>query len=323
MCTAVKDNTLFGRTLDLEYSYDEKIVIVPREYDFTFSGRRIRKHYAMIGVAHIANGYPLFYDAMNEKGLAAAGLNFPVNAVYHDPADAELKNNVAAFELIPWVLSLCDTVDYAEKLLCDTNITNVPFSPELPPTPLHWIIADQYRAITVEQTCNGLAIYENPYGVMTNSPTFPYHLFRVADYMALDSSIGVNTLCPDIILKVYSRGMGGIGLPGDYSSCGRFVRAVFAKNHTTMEERHINRFFHIMDTVSIPKGCVKTDEGKDVSTVYTSCADLEELAYYFTTYDSRRIKCVKLTDAVADADEILSFDMNPNEWTEQIEYLSE
>ncbi|MBE6617634.1 MAG: choloylglycine hydrolase family protein [Ruminococcaceae bacterium] len=321
MCTAIRDNNLFGRTLDLEYSYDEKIVVVPRSYEFTFSGQKVRNHHAMIGVAHIANGYPLLYDGINEKGLAAAGLNFPGNAVYYDPAEG--KHNIASFELIPWILSLCDTVDYAERLLLNANITSVPFSSELPPTPLHWMIVDKSRAITVEQTCDGLAIYENTIGVMTNNPPFTYHLLRTADYMCLDSYSRPNTLCPDIDLNEYSRGMGGLGLPGDYSSNGRFVRAVFGKYHTTQDDSCVNRFFHVMDTVSIPKGCVKTDDGKDVLTVYTSCADLEEPAYYFTTYNCRRIKCVQLSEELANADELRSFAMNPHECKDQIEYFNE
>lgn len=318
MCTAISDGHLFGRTLDLEYSYNEKIVILPRNYGFTISGQNIRYHPAMIGVAHIANGYPLYYDAINEHGLGVAGLNFPGNAVYTEPKPD--KHNVPSFELIPWLLSKCDSTDSAEKLLCDTVITNTSFSPDLPPTPLHWIIADKNRAITVEQTKDGLNIFDNTPGVMTNSPVFPYHLLRVADYMSLDSAVRENTLCQKLKLEAYSRGMSAMGLPGDYSSSSRFVRAVFAKFHTTQAEDWVNRFFHVMDTVSVPKGCVKTDSGKDVYTVYTSCADLESLVYYFKTYDNPTVRGVRLTEALANAGEIISFPMNSDDTTAKKKY---
>ena len=86
MCTAAtyyaKDH-YFGRNLDLEFSYHEEITIVPRSYPFIFRKcEDINHHYAMIGTAFVVEGYPLFYDAVNEKGLGIAGLNFPGNAAY-------------------------------------------------------------------------------------------------------------------------------------------------------------------------------------------------------------------------------------------------
>lgn len=296
MCTAVADRGLFGRTLDLEYSYGEEIVITPRSYRFEFSDKTATdKHYAIIGVAHVSSNTPLYYDGINEAGLGAAALNFPEYAVYHPHKRGQY--NIASFELIPWILSQCDSVDSAQTLLQNVNITADSFSEELKPTPLHWIIADKTRAIIVESTADGMQIYENQLGVMTNSPSFPFHLAKTAEYMHLDSNPPTNTIAPSIELELYSRGMGAIGLPGDYSSSSRFVRTVFAKNHTTgyeNKDRQISRFFHIMDTVSVPKGCVKTDEGKEVYTVYTSCGDLSSGRYFYTTYGCRRIIGVDL-----------------------------
>lgn len=310
MCTAVSDNSLFGRTLDLEFSYGESVVIAPREYRYRFIPNT--SHNAIIGVAHVADGYPLFYDAVNEYGLAAAGLNFPGNAVYHDPID--YKYNLPSYEFIPWILCKCTSVDDAEKLIENTVITGDAFSSKYSPTPLHWIIADKFRSITVESVADGLKIYDNPLGVMTNNPPFPYHLLRITDYLNIGSAGRENTLCPGVSFEPYSRGMSGIGLPGDFSSSGRFVRAVFAKNHTAEDyDNSISRFFHIMGTVSIPKGCVKTDEGKEVYTVYTSCADLENHSYYFTTYSCQRISRVSLTIDAANGNNIRVFEMNTEE----------
>ena len=119
MCTALamsgKDR-YFGRNLDLEYSYIETITITPRNFPFAFRKKEtIAHHYAMIGTAYVRDGYPLYYDATNEKGLSMAGLNFPGNAVYKPYVIG--RENVAPFELIPWILGQCATVKEAKEKL--------------------------------------------------------------------------------------------------------------------------------------------------------------------------------------------------------------
>ena len=88
MCTAATYKTqdfYFGRTLDYEFSYGDEITVTPRNYPFHFRHMgEITSHYAIIGMAHVAGDYPLYYDAVNEKGLAMAGLNFVGNAVYQE-----------------------------------------------------------------------------------------------------------------------------------------------------------------------------------------------------------------------------------------------
>ena len=152
MCTAVTYHTrshYFGRTLDLEYAYDERITITPRNYPLRFRELPdLDHHYAMIGVAFVVDGYPLYYDGVNEKGLGVAGLNFPGNADYK-PRQAG-KHNVCPYEFIPWLLGQCATVQEARKLLERTSFLNVPFRADLPLAPLHWLIADRDSAITVE-----------------------------------------------------------------------------------------------------------------------------------------------------------------------------
>lgn len=312
MCTAISDHTyqhLFGRTLDVECSYGESVVIAPRQIRFDLLYEiPIQAHLAVIGIGCVRGNTPLYYDAVNEAGLAMAGLNFPQNAVYHPKQQG--KHNVASYELIPWVLYQCKTVREAAELLSRTNITPDNFSSDLTATPLHWIIADKERAVTVESVSNGLCIYENRFGVLTNEPPFPYHETRLADFMQLRAEYPQNGLCPSTDLSVYSRGMGAMGLPGDFSSPSRFVRAVFLKNHTAheaSEEKAVGRFFHIMDSVCVPRGCVKTEEGKEMLTRYTSCANTDTATYYFTTYHRRRIRTVDLRSTPLDADTLTQF----------------
>ena len=315
MCTAITEGNLFGRTLDLECSYGESIVITPRKFklDFLYEEKQIN-HAAIIGVAHIHNGIPLYYDAINEHGLAVAALNFPSSAVYLPLQKG--KHNIASFELIPWILGCCKSVAEAKALLSNTNLTPDSISDEIPTTPLHWMISDATESITAEPVREGLKIYENAVGTLTNEPTFDFHMTNLTNYMSLSSLPPKNSLCSSIELKHYSRGMGAIGLPGDYSSASRFVRAVFAKSHTlkpNTKNSEISRFFHIMDSVTQPLGCVITDEGRPVSTVYTSCADLSKGIYYYTTYNCRRIHGVKMSSVDLNGKTVIEIPMKNEE----------
>ena len=179
MCTAVTMNmgdTYFGRTLDYEISHGEQVTFMPRNFPLSFRhGKILTNHYAIEGMACVAEGYPLYFDAFNEKGLAMAGLNFVGYAKYHAPVEG--KNNVASFELIPWILAQCATVQEAKELLDRINLTADAFSETLPPAQLHWMIGDSQETIVVESTSAGLKVYSNPVGVVTNNPEFEDQLF--------------------------------------------------------------------------------------------------------------------------------------------------
>ena len=297
MCTAVNDLSkihLFGRTLDLEYTLNEQVVITPRRFvlDFLHEGR-CYDHYAIIGAAHISGGRPLYYDGMNEKGLCAAALRLPALTVYHEKR--EDRQNLASFELIPWILSRCDSAAAAKEALEKVNITPESFSDALSSTPLHWIIADNKCSFVVESVEEGVQIYDNPFGVLTNAPDFP-------------------TQCR--ILEEH--GDGGEPILGDLSSNSRFIRAIKAKEYTLPAEQRtpsISRFFHIMGTVNQPAGLFRADE-RQLRTVYTACMDTEEMVYYFTTYDCRKIRGVRLKNAHLDLDldTITAFPMKRKEW---------
>ena len=276
MCTAIFDDSLFGRTLDLEFSYGENVVIAPNGYKFNYLYEKDAKSNGIIGVAHMQNGVPLYYDAMNEKGLCMAGLNFPKYAKYLPYCDKKI--NLASYEVIPYILRNCDCVKEAIKVFENVNITKDSFSSELVTTPLHFMVADKNECIVIEPRECGLNIHKNKFGVMTNSPDFEFHCVNLSNYMAIDSKTHLNTICKDTDMEVYSRGLGGYGLPGDFSSTSRFVRGVFLKNHTVRDNDKVGRFFHIMDSVSVPKGCIITDTGEAVYTVYTSCMDMEKKA---------------------------------------------
>ena len=226
MCTAATYKTkdfYFGRTLDYEFSYGDEITVTPRRYPFHFRTMgTMESHYAMIGMAHVAQDYPLYYEAVNEKGLGVAGLNFVGNAHYKDVAEG--KDNVAQFELIPWILGQCASVREARVLLERMNLVNIPFSDAYPLAQLHWLIADRDEAITLESVKEGLRIYDNPVGVLTNNPPFDEQMFNLNNYMGLSVKPPQNRFSDKLKFQTYSRGMGALGLPGDLSSMSRFVR---------------------------------------------------------------------------------------------------
>ena len=312
MCTAITfkaDSNYFGRTLDFEYSYNETVTVTPRNYTFSFTnGKKIENHHAIIGMATVMNNYPLYYEATNEKGLSMAGLNFPDNAKYF--SEAENKDNVAPFEFIPWILTQCKDVNEAKKLLMNLNLTDIPFSSSLPASPLHWIIADKHESITAESTEEGLKVYHNSVGVLTNNPPFHYHLLHLSTFMNLSPYPHKNQFSDKIELKSFTRGTGAIGLPGDCSSQSRFVRASFNKlNAATFEteSENVEQFFHILSSVEQIEGTVKTDKEKDVKTVYTSCCNTDKGVYYYTTYQNRSITGIDMHKENLDGAELITF----------------
>ena len=292
MCTAITYQSgchYFGRNLDLEYAYQEAVTITPRNYHFRFRLQdTIANHYAMIGMATVVDGYPLYYEATNEKGLSMAGLNFPDIATYL-PAKAD-KVNVTPFEFIPWILGQCDTLASARDAVEKINLVNIPFSEAFPLTPLHWIISDKTGSITIEPMPDGLHIFENPIGVLTNNPPFDYHLYNLRNYLNISPEPATNRFS-DFDIKPYSNGMGAIGLPGDFSSASRFVKAAFVKLNSVSnadEVSSVSQFFHILSSVAMPRGSVRIGDQNEI-THYSCCCNTDQGIYYYTTYDNSTI----------------------------------
>ena len=299
MCTAVTYQTrdhYFGRNLDLEYSYRENVTVTPRHFPFSFRMAATTDiHFAMIGMATVIDTYPLYYEATNEKGLSMAGLNFPGNAVYLPPqSDAD---NITPFEFIPWILGQCGSVTEAKERVSRVNLVNIPFSEQLPLSPLHWIIADREQSITVEPMADGLHIFDNPIGVLTNNPPFDFHLYNLRNYLNVSINPAENRFSDTFDLIPFSSGMGGIGLPGDFSSASRFVKAAFVKLNSRSgesETESVSQFFHILSSVAMPRGCVRMRPEEYEITVYSCCCNTDRGIYYYTTYNDRRITGVDM-----------------------------
>lgn len=314
MCTCITFKAkefYFGRNLDLEYSFGEKVVVTPKKYQFKLKNNTIfQTKYAIIGMATVYANYPLYADATNEEGLSIAGLYFPGNAVYND--EKENCDNIASFELIPWILGSFSNVLALKKVLKRLNITNKPFNEIFPVTELHWMISDKNECIVLEQTKNGLQIYDNPYGVLTNNPPFYYHDINMSNYINISAKLPENKFSKDINLKPYGQGMGMIGLPGDVTPTSRFVRATFNKFNSITdedEESCVSQFFHILDSVSMIKGTVITKENKNDMTIYSSCINTTKGIYYFKTYYNNQIHAVALTKKNMDAEKLEIYEL--------------
>ena len=279
MCTAVSvwgKRHLFGRTLDLSHTYGEAVVLTPRHFPLAGVGET---HHVLLGVAHLFGGEPLYYDAVNEHGLCGAALHFPGETVYGEREEGKLA--IPSYALISYVLGLAKTVEEVKELLQCAVITGEPVDDALPTAPLHWIFADRQGAVTVESVKTGLMVYDNPVGVLTNPPEFPRQLVL----------------------------LGERGLQGDLSSVTRFGRAAFYKTRTVVgdnAEEAVRDFFHLMATVSVPKGAVCTAEGDVPCTQYTACADTSTGAYFYTTYGCPRIRAVTLRDKNLDGDTLFT-----------------
>lgn len=318
MCTAATYQTkshYFGRNLDYEFSYGEEIVIIPRNFPLYFREMgMLNSHYAIIGIAYVvdvpvselAEGqpaqYPLLYDAANEKGLGVAGLNFVGNAVYNNHIDG--KENIAQFELLPWILGRCANITEVKTLLETLNVRNFAFSQQLPASELHWIISDTSgQHLILESTANGLQVYDDPIGVLTNNPPFDKQRLQLSNYQHLSTKAPENKLAPQYDFPTYSRGMGAIGLPGDLSSESRYAKAAFTKLNSISaddELSSVSQFFHILHSVDQQNGCCDLGNNKYEHTIYSDCYNLEQGTFYYTTYNNHQISSVSLNKANLD-----------------------
>ena len=312
MCTGANYTTrdhYFGRNLDLEFSYNETVTVTPRNFPFAFrKADTLHRHHAIIGMATISEGYPLYYDATNEKGLSMAGLNFPGNADYK--AEAPDKTNITPFEFIPWILGQFETVAEVKVELARMNLVDISFSEAFPLSPLHWIISDRTTSITVESVAEGLKVYDNPIGVLTNNPTFDIQAFTLNNFMHLSKNPPVNHFSDALEFDVYSRGMGALGLPGDLSSASRFVKAAFTKMNSVSgdsESESISQFFQILGSVAQQRGCVEVSPGKFEITIYSSCCNTDKGIYYYTTYENSQVTAVDMHKEHLEGRDLIDF----------------
>ena len=316
MCTAISIGSFSGRNLDVDKGYGEELIITPRGYTLPFrKADNIPEHPAFIGIGAVKRGYPLYFDAVNEHGLYIAGLNYVANAHYL-PGSSD-KINLAPYELIPYLLAKCRSTEEARSALSGINLVNIPFSRDLPVSELHFFIADKSSSITVEPDQDGISIHDNPVGVLSNNPQFPYHMHNLNNYVGLSNEPLSNRLSNKIPFNSYSAGLGALGLPGDLSSQSRFVRAAFHKLNYKYSGDPCD-IFHLLSTVEMPDGSLRLGDSFE-RTEYTAAVDLEKLIYYFRSYKSLSVSCVSLFNEEVSANTLKTF---PLESSDDIRHLN-
>ena len=226
------------------------------------------------------------------------------------PEDETEVSQVAQFEFIPWILTQCATVAEAREKLAAMRLTGTAFSEQLPTAQLHWIIADKDSCIVVESMKDGLHVYDNPVGVLTNNPPFPSQMFALNNYAGVSRKQPESTFAGVLQLDAYSRGMGGMGIPGDLSSQSRFVKVAFTKLNSISgeeEDESVSQFFHILGSVDQQRGCCEVTEGKYEITIYTSCCNTAKGIYYYTTYDNHQITAVDMHAENLDSEQLICY----------------
>lgn len=301
MCTSinyVNGDHYFGRNLDLEVDFPVDVVITPENYEFKFRHiDNIKSHNALIGMSLVEDDYPMYFEAINNKGLGMAGLAFAALAKYYPPQEG--KTNLASYEFIPYILGTCSTVKEAKEKLKNINITTDSFSEQYHYSPLHWQIGDKDECIVVESTEKGLEVFDNPFGVLTNCPGFEYQKTNLSNY------VNLTVKKPDIRFSEhleddfteFSAGMGSIGLPGGVDSVSRFVRVAFAKLNSKCEAdnmKNVAQYLHLLGVVQQSAGEDEIKPGLYEVTQYSAFGNTTQGIWYFTTYFNPNVYSVDM-----------------------------
>lgn len=305
MCTAItlltpQNENYFGRTMDFSYPIEPGIFVMPRHYrwqslvsDITYTNT-----YSFIGIGQKVDDMLGLFDGVNEKGFAAAVLYFEGYAYYDFPV--KNKEPLAAIDMLHYMLGRCASVEDVKKMVTQIQIVGVADPVTQRAAPLHWIATDRSgETVVIEQTVAGLEVIPNPLGVMANSPDLRWHMTNLRNYMDLSVTQVKEVYWGDVLLKPFSQGAGTMHLPGGFTSPDRFVRTAFLKTHiATPHNQHeaVLACFHIMNSVSIPKGIVITERGVDDFTKYVAFINTNTCEYFFKTYMNDQIRTVKLTN---------------------------
>ncbi|EOU1682687.1 choloylglycine hydrolase [Clostridium perfringens] len=320
MCTGLALETkdglhLFGRNMDIEYSFNQSIIFIPRNFKCVNKSNKkeLTTKYAVLGMGTIFDDYPTFADGMNEKGLGCAGLNFPVYVSY-SKEDIEGKTNIPVYNFLLWVLANFSSVEEVKEALKNANIVDIPISENIPNTTLHWMISDiTGKSIVVEQTKEKLNVFDNNIGVLTNSPTFDWHVANLNQYVSLRYNQVPEFKLGDQSLTALGQGTGLVGLPGDFTPASRFVRVAFLRDAMIKNDKDsidLIEFFHILNNVAMVRGSTRTIEEKSDLTQYTICMCLEKGIYYYNTYENNQINAIDMNKENLDGNEIKTYKYN-------------
>lgn len=311
MCTAVRfvggeDNMFFGRNLDWSFSYGEKVLYTPKDYNYQPAFNAEDRNHAVLGVGIIADDTPLYFDCANDAGLAVAGLNFPGYAEYASDS-VNLTTNVAAYEFPLWVARNFTSVDDVEEALKNVTIVAKPINDQYPVSMLHWIIGDATRSIVVEYMADGMHVYHDDIDALTNQPQFPYHMQNLINYINADPKPIESVKWGNADLKAWGAGLSAHGLPGDPNSTSRFVRVSYTNAHYPQqkgEQDNVTRLFKTLSSAAVVDGNSMMSNGQYEKTIFTSGFSADTMTYYKSTYDDPTIRAYAMADFDASSNQL-------------------
>ena len=308
---------LYGRNLDFDrLARGTGIVFVPGDHAYQCCidsaddrpAEHFRSRYAVMGMGlMLPGGTAALYDGINEKGLMGAQLYYRGFAHFDPPPAGGTRLQPPL--LVTHLLSRCATVEEAVTLLQEeVTLCGVPLLGTVPP--LHWMFSDRGgEAVILEPDADGLHIYRNTIGVMTNSPGYPWHRTHLLCFSGIqDADRGALQFGPEVIESCFS-GSGCSGLPGDWSSPSRFVRLAFLQKYARPgadEAADVTNLFHALQSAAFPLGMVRVEQAPAAAhdtdirpfdyTVYSGVMCAESLRYYWTSYENQRIQCVSMQE---------------------------
>ena len=310
MCTAItlktsENHHLVGRNFDIHPMNDLSVALVPREFEYVnrVTNEEMKTKYAVLGMGLFYENHILFCDGVNEKGLSCLMLQLSKFSTWSHKIRKD-KVNIAPYDVAFWVLSKFSTISELMEGLKQLNIVALPDDQTALSTEIHWLVSDTSgQSIVIERTRDKLTVYNNKVGVLANSPTFDWHLNNLDCYINVKSEQPEETKWGQQMLSPYSNGFGTIGLPGDFSSPSRFVKAAFLRNHVNVGEGDaISECFHILDNFVVPRGVVETPKRKECHlTKYSACLCLETQLYYYKTSSNQQIQVIDLNKENLDA----------------------
>lgn len=317
MCTALtletsEGNHLFGRNVDLDSSELKNVLLIPRNYTYltNVTNEEKRTKYALIGLGLMIGKRPVLVDGLNEKGLVCAVLDLPFHGEWNQEIVKE-KINLSPCEVTPWLLSNCASIEEVITELKNLNIVSKPINPQVEVESIHWMVTDKTgKSIVIEKVKGKLRVYHNKVGVLTNEPTFDWHLANLNLYLKVTPNQARSTSWGQQSLKAFSQGFGSIGIPGDFSSPSRFIKAAFLRNHAVVGSTHeaaLSEMFHILNAVAMIKGAVVTEQGKDYFTQCSTCMCQETGMYYYNTYNNNQINVIHLFEEDLDSQDVKIF----------------
>lgn len=307
MCTAMtlqskQGQHFFGRTMDFSHDIDPNLYIVPRGYKWNnmIDMDLIHDQYSFIGIGQQVDGLLGFFDGVNEKGFAAAALYFAGYAKYDSlsQANQQTRDQIVSFDFLHYMLGQCSSVEELQEMVRNLSIIGMADPVTQTIAPLHWIAVDRTgKCVVVEQTEKGLEAFNNTIGVMANSPDFQWHMTNLRNYLEVSPKQVNEGIWGDVVLRPFGQGGGTVPLPGGYTAPERFVRTAYLKTHIPVPEDQssaVPSCFHVMESVSIPKGAVLTDRDTYDYTRYTAFMDISTCEYFFKTYDNIQVGTARL-----------------------------